>query len=587
LPRPCLRVADHLVTDADLDELLRSSWKLEVVVGRVAATVGDVAVDCLQALDLVLPNEAHLLAALHLAHGGLHVTLNFDEGTELAHGLLTGLRSQPSGTPAELVAALPAWQALLPTRPASCRVVVTEDEFLAWQQDGCPPALLKLHGSLRTTSTGVQLVAPVVIDELELAQLSSPRRAALAVLARTGRVLVTGYAGEDLDVYALLLDQLDSTDFTWASVGFRADSPVPGDVTARGGHLHEGVPGGLATTALRAHLGLPAGDPPWPEASAPGPDYATRLASWVARLQASTRPEDLTEAYAWMLADAGEYPRAYRLLRFLVDQAAGHDGRHAGRRAPLRLLNRLADVEYDRNAPGDKPRARQRWLRMALSPAAGVTLRGYAWLRVGETYRQAAFRGPVLFRPLALVAAAAGPALALIVTRRGRRDAASAARAYSALVGLGQRMLEVAPGVRYRWPLTTLVRLAAVVAGWGEQALRLGPGGNRQAFVRQQYAEVNLLAAIYRRQPPAPQIAQQLELLRDSYRNGGDLRGVANTTAALALAAFAAGDRRQAEQLLLDAEHAYADARPRQPPDPSGMALVARRRNLLRRLEGR
>jgi hypothetical protein len=110
------------------------------------------------------------------------------------------------------------------------------------------------------------------------------------------------------------------------------------------------------------------------------------------------------------------------------------------------------------------------------------------------------------------------------------------------------------------------------------------PTGNRQAFVLQQHAEVNLLAAIYRGLPPAPNLAQQLQSLRDSYRNGGDFRGVANTTAALALAAFAAGDRRQAEQLLLDAEQASADARPRQLPDPSGIALVARRRRLFQRL---
>lgn len=126
----------------------------------------------------------------------------------------------------------------------------------------------------------------------------------------------------------------------------------------------------------------------------------------------------------------------------------------------------------------------------------------------------------MLLRPLALAAAAAGPTLALIVTGRGQRDAVTAARAYSALVGVGLRILEVAPGVEHPWLRAGLIQLARIVAGWGEQASRLGPGGNRQAFVLQQHAEVNLLAAIYRGLPPAPNLAQQLQSLRDSYRNG-------------------------------------------------------------------
>src|SRR6266511_1884270 len=55
------QVAGHLVAAADLDELLGAAWKLEVVIGRLRGTIGDAALDCLRALDLVLPNEAHLL----------------------------------------------------------------------------------------------------------------------------------------------------------------------------------------------------------------------------------------------------------------------------------------------------------------------------------------------------------------------------------------------------------------------------------------------------------------------------------------------------------------------------------------------
>jgi hypothetical protein len=56
-----------------------------------------------------------------------------------------------------------------------------------------------------------------------------------------------------------------------------------------------------------------------------------------------------------------------------------------------------------------------------------------------------------MLRPLALAAAAAGPTLALIVTGRGQRDAVTAVHAYSALVGVGLRILEVAPGVEHPW----------------------------------------------------------------------------------------------------------------------------------------
>jgi hypothetical protein len=583
------QVAGHLVAAADLDELLGSAWKLEVVIGRVRGTIGDAALDCLRALDLVLPNEAHLLAAVHLAHGGLHVSLNFDEGIELACDLLAGARPLPPGTAAELVAALPAWRALVPAGSFPAAGVVTlasEDEFRAWDRDGRPAALLKLHGSLRTTPAGVRLVDPVVVDELELAQLSPPRRAALAALAQRRRVLVTGYAGEDIDVHAPLLDALaaTATRFTWSTVSMRPGSPVPGDVTARGGQLRLGRPGGLATMALRDRLGLPATEPPWPELPAPGPSYADRFAAWAARLRATSRPEDLAEAYAWMLADAGQYDRAYRLLRALAStrRHAGRPG--GGRRGTPRLRNRLADVEYDRNAPGDKPRARRRWLGVALTPHAGTSLRGYALVRIGETYRQAAFRGPLLLRPPALAAAALGPAVALMVSRWGRRDVIVAARAYSALAHLGLQVLEAAPSLWRRWAQPAASWLAGIAASWCARALLLGPGGNRQAFVSQQQAELTLLGAIYRRQPPPPTTALDLAGLRESYRNGGDLRGVANTTAALAVAALAAGDWQQAEQLLVAAEQAYAASRPGQAPDPAGVALVARRRRILRHL---
>lgn len=55
------------VTDGQLAELLASGRKLEVVLARLSGAAGMEAADCLLALRLQVPNEAHLLAALHLA----------------------------------------------------------------------------------------------------------------------------------------------------------------------------------------------------------------------------------------------------------------------------------------------------------------------------------------------------------------------------------------------------------------------------------------------------------------------------------------------------------------------------------------
>jgi hypothetical protein len=64
-------------------------------------TLGEDALQCLLALRVEVPNEAHLLAALHLIRGGMHVTLNFDVGIELAYELLTGRAALLAAAPAE------------------------------------------------------------------------------------------------------------------------------------------------------------------------------------------------------------------------------------------------------------------------------------------------------------------------------------------------------------------------------------------------------------------------------------------------------------------------------------------------------
>jgi len=95
------QVASTDVSDRALAELVDSQRKPEVVLGRLWGTVGEDMLRCPLALRLNMPNEAHLLAALHLARGGMHVTLNFDVGIKLAHNLLTGRAELPPEAPHE------------------------------------------------------------------------------------------------------------------------------------------------------------------------------------------------------------------------------------------------------------------------------------------------------------------------------------------------------------------------------------------------------------------------------------------------------------------------------------------------------
>ena len=53
-----------LVTDEQLTELVASTRKLEVVLARLSGTAGIHAAECLLALQVEVPNEAHMLAAL-------------------------------------------------------------------------------------------------------------------------------------------------------------------------------------------------------------------------------------------------------------------------------------------------------------------------------------------------------------------------------------------------------------------------------------------------------------------------------------------------------------------------------------------
>jgi hypothetical protein len=84
-----------LVSDDQLDRIRGEAYDLEVVLGRLWGTVGPDALDCIFALRVNVPNEAHMLSTLHLLRRGTHVTVNFDIG-ELAYDLMCGRDDLPA-----------------------------------------------------------------------------------------------------------------------------------------------------------------------------------------------------------------------------------------------------------------------------------------------------------------------------------------------------------------------------------------------------------------------------------------------------------------------------------------------------------
>ncbi len=234
--------APDLVTAEALTAFTGSGRKLEVVLGRLWGTIGDDALGCLMCLRVDVPNEAHMLAAVHLVRGGTHVTVNFDRGIEMASDLLRGELKLPAGAPAALRDALPRWRALVRPGGAAPRVVAGHDQFASWATDGRPAALLKVHGSLAPDQA--RLLDVVVVDNEELASLTAPRRLAVASVGQVRGLLITGYAGADPDVYSVLLEAARDTRAVWACYSLVPGSPVPDDCAVRGIEVHLGPPRG-------------------------------------------------------------------------------------------------------------------------------------------------------------------------------------------------------------------------------------------------------------------------------------------------------------------------------------------------------
>lgn len=560
------------VTGAQLDDLIGSARKLEVVLGRLSGMVGVRAAECLLSLCLRLPNEAHLLAALHLARGGVHVTLNFDVGIELAYQLLAGGAAAAAGLPADYRSALSAWQALMPAGARPVRVAAGRREFDEWLADGRPPALLKVHGSLSRDQE--RLVDVVVLDIDELGQLTPSRRAAVDQLGSAQELLITGYSGADPDVYWPLLTAAQKPSSSWCCYSLPDDSPVWEDVRSRRISLRTGAPAGLAVTALRDLLGL-ASVPAWPERSLGGSGYRERFDRWAEDFRARESADTIAAAWAWLLADGGDLDTAERML----DELGRRDDAVAG------TIMRHAEFLYTRARGNDRDRAESLYRRVAGDRGTDFSTRLMCRLRRADISRGRAVRGGgTAVRHL--TRAVTQPLLVLVATQAGRRGREPAADAYRALQQTALRVLERAAGSMPTWTWPVLAHLCRAARLLGGPAEQLAGNGNRRGLIRQHRLLLAAYASLLAGRQPPPHLVPETRSLRESYRSADDLPGSGNLTATLAVLAAAAGDLAHAHALLDDARTDYTAGRPDGIPIASGDALLNVVAQLLQRRSG-
>jgi aminodeoxyfutalosine deaminase len=285
----CARVAPGIVDRKSLDALAAGRWNLLARLDAVAPGVSAGAVRC---MSVVMPNEAHLLAALHLAHGGYHVTVNLDDGIETAHQLLQGVRPLPDGAPRAHREALRAWQGLLPRGAPALRVIAggrCRARLLRAR-----PLLVRLHGSAGASPDGVVRPRRPDVDDAEVTDLGHRRAAAIQVLSGEPFVLVTGYSGADFASFEPLVAGLAPGRFAWVA------PDVPPAVRRTLTALDPAQPvTGRAVDALRSIL--PVEPPTWPDEPWAEAGFERRWATWCAALA----PEVAATALASVLADAG------------------------------------------------------------------------------------------------------------------------------------------------------------------------------------------------------------------------------------------------------------------------------------------
>jgi hypothetical protein len=302
----CFEAAARVAPDAvDPVGLATVGGRGRNLIARLAACAGTSSVeDLLRCFHVTVPNEGHLLAAVHAVRGTLHVTMNFDDGIETAYALLGGTAQLPPTTPGEFHRALEDWRrAVRPTSPLR----VEAAQFAAVDFDH-RPLLIHLRGSSKAgwDQTLIPKHRGATVDP---PWLNDDQMIAVREAIKMDHLAIAGVSGAHHDCRTTLLPLLRRGRFSWTSAEMRAEMiSLVSHIDPRQPTLRPAVEG------LRS--ALPGADdlPRWPRTGSNSTGFDVEFASWRRRLPV----DSAAEAYAWLLSESGLHPQAIAVLRALL-----------------------------------------------------------------------------------------------------------------------------------------------------------------------------------------------------------------------------------------------------------------------------
>jgi hypothetical protein len=513
-----MRIAPDIVDRAVLGALDTGNWNL---LARIESTMPGAGSGAVAAMKITIPNEAHLLAAIHLAHGGYQLTVNFDDGVETAYQLLSGAVQFGAEVPLCFHDALVAWRRCFPVSAPPLRVI-SDPEGFASASFGTRPLLVKLHGSLGIRPDGIVLSLPTFADEPEVHEIGRDRLAAYDELGRHPLVIVTGFSGTDPASASPVFARLRPGAFRWVA------PEVTGAVRSTLAAIDADQPvTGVAADAIRSVL--PVDPPPWPGDASGAPGYEDRIRAWLVGLPIGVA----AEAFAWTLADSGLHEAAIPLLERLVEAEGSR----------MRTRIRLADARWTRAEPGDRRIASKAFGAAAVQRDRDVG--GYArrrWAECMTTGSEGSAAGlgqPLRFARLPAVLAA---------TVRADRDGPMA-RAHAATILAGLVLSEIEPRIRlepaFRSRRSTLAGAAELTRRVVDRALVQSaglPGGRRRALLRRQSVELMAISALLRGRPLSMKSVAATSGLIRTCQHLSDGRGLADAFATQAIVWLTRGD---------------------------------------------
>lgn len=302
--RCCFEAASHVAPgEIDPSGLAVVGDLSRNLIARLAACSGSASVaDLLRCFHVTVPNEAHLIAAVHTIRGTLHVTMNFDDGLETAYALLGGVAQLPVSAPDSFRRALEDWRrAVRPT--AALRVVASR---FAEVDFGHRPLLIRLRGS--ATSGWDQTLIPKPGGAVDPPWLNDEQMVAVREATEMDHLAIAGVSGAHHDCRTTLLPLLRRGRFSWTAAEMKAEMiSLVGRIDPTQPTLRPAVEG--LRTALPGAADLPV----WPRIAAHSTCFQYDFERWRSRL-----PIDAAaEVYAWLLSDAGLHEQAVAVLRAL------------------------------------------------------------------------------------------------------------------------------------------------------------------------------------------------------------------------------------------------------------------------------